>query len=71
MSILLLVMYFCLMQQILLELALLAFSFAPGRTQTVVVQFRAWLASHGHRIAAFGLAGIGTLLVVRGAVTIS
>ena len=29
-SILLLVMYFCLMQQILLELALLAFSFAPG-----------------------------------------
>ena len=70
-SILLLVMYFCLMQQILLELALLAFSFAPGRTQAVVVQFRAWLASHGHRIAAFGLAGIGTLLVVRGAVTIS
>ena len=70
-SILLLVMYFCLMQQILLELALLAFSFAPGRTQAVVVQFRAWLASHGHRIAGFGLAGIGTLLVVRGAVTIS
>lgn len=69
--VLLLVIYFCLMQQLLLELTLLADVFAPGRTQAVVARIRTWLACHGRQIAAIGLAGVGILLSVSGLVTIS
>lgn len=69
--ILLLVIYLCFMQQLLLELTLLADVFAPGRTQAVVVRIRTWLACHGRQIAAIGLAGVGLLLSVSGLVTIS
>lgn len=70
-NILLLVIYLCFMQQLLLELTLLADVFAPGRTQAVVVRIRTWLACHGRQIAAIGLAGVGLLLSVSGLVTIS
>ena len=69
--VLLLVGYVCFMQQLLLELTLLAGVFAPGRTQAVVVRTRTWLACHGRQIAAIGLAGVGILLGVSGLVTIS
>jgi hypothetical protein len=69
--ILLLVIYLCFMQQLLLELALLADVFAPRRTQAVVVRIRTWLACHGRQIAAIGLAGVGILLSVSGFVAIS
>jgi len=69
--ILLLVIYLCFMQQLLLELTLLADVFAPGRTQAVVVRIRTWLACHGRQIAAIGLAGVGLLLSASGLVTIS
>jgi hypothetical protein len=68
--ILLLILYFCLMQQILLELPLLAYVFAPRRTQDLVARFKAWLAYRGRRIAVIGLTGIGVLLVSRGLLTI-
>jgi Sap, sulfolipid-1-addressing protein len=72
--ILLLVIYLCFMQQLLLELILLAEVFAPGRTQAVAVRIRtrmrAWLACHGRQIAAIGLAGAGILLSVTGLITI-
>jgi hypothetical protein len=72
--ILLLVIYLCFMQQLLLELMLLAEVFAPGRTQAVAVRIRtrmrAWLACHGRQIAAIGLAGVGILLSVTGLITI-
>ncbi len=61
-----LVLYFCLMQQILLELPLVALVFAPNQTQQVVVQTKAWLGRHGRPIGQTALAGIGILLVVRG-----
>jgi hypothetical protein len=69
--ILLLVLYFCAMQQILLEIPLVASLFAPERTQEVVVGFKTWLAHHGRGIAVTGLAVIGVLLALRGLTTIS
>jgi Sap-like sulfolipid-1-addressing protein len=69
--ILLLVIYLCFMQQLLLELTLLAGVFAPGRTRAVVVRIRTWLACHGRQIAAIGLAGVGILLSVSGLIAIS
>ena len=68
--ILLLVLYFCLMQQILLELPLLASLFAAEWTQGIVVRFKAWLARHGRRIAVIALSAIGILLATRGLLTI-
>ncbi len=45
----LLVVGFCLMQQLLLELPLLGYAFAPEWTQDAVVRFRAWLGRSGRR----------------------
>jgi Sap, sulfolipid-1-addressing protein len=70
-SILLLIGYFCVMQQILLEGALLASTFAPDWTQDVTVRLKAWFARHGRQIAMIGLSGIGTLLAARGLVGIA
>ena len=70
-SILLLVAYFCVMQQILLEGALLASTFAPARTEDVIVRVKAWFARHGRQVAMVGLFAVGALLAVRGAVTVS
>jgi len=69
-SILLLIAYFCLMQQILLEGALLASTFAAGRTHDLILQLKAWFARHGHQIATIGLFAIGTLLAARGLLTV-
>lgn len=68
--VLLLVVYLCFVQQLLLELTLLADVFAPRKTQAVVIRIRTWLARHGRQIAAIGLAGVGILLSVSGLVAI-
>ncbi len=65
-TILLLIAYFCVMQQILLEGALLASAFAGDWTQTAIVRFKAWFARHGRQIAMIGLSGVGILLTGRG-----
>ncbi len=70
-SILLLVLYFCAMQQILLEGALLAYTFAADRTQNFVVALKGWFARHGHQLAVLGLSGLGILLAARGALAFS
>ncbi len=70
-SILLLVVYFCVMQQILLEGALLASIFAVDRAQGAIVQLKAWFACHGRQLTMVGLSAIGTLLATRGFLTIS
>jgi MFS family permease len=70
-SILLLIVYFCLMQQILLEGALLASTFASDWTQDTIGKLKAWFARHGRQITMVGLSGIGTLLAARGLVGIS
>jgi Sap-like sulfolipid-1-addressing protein len=62
----LLVIGFCLIQQMLLELPLLGYLFAPERTQKAVAGFRAWLAHSGRRAAVAAAAAVGALLLLRG-----
>ena len=45
----LLVVGFCLIQQLLLEVPLLGYAFAPEKTQDRVTRFRAWLGRNGRR----------------------
>jgi Sap, sulfolipid-1-addressing protein len=66
----LLVIAFCLIQQMLLELPLIGYAVAPERTQNAVNGFRAWLARNGRRAAAGVALTIGVLLIVRGVVTL-
>lgn len=64
----LLVLAFCLVQQMLLEIPLLGYAFAPERTQRAVSGFREWLARNGRRAATIGAAALGTLLILRGVI---
>jgi hypothetical protein len=64
----LIVIGFCLMQQLLLEVPLLGYAFAPERTQRAVVDFREWLARNGRRAGTYVAATIGVLLIVRGVI---
>jgi Sap, sulfolipid-1-addressing protein len=66
----LLVVGFCLMQQILLEVPLLGYVFAPGRTQDTITRFRAWMGRKGRPAAIIGAAVIGVLLIARGLITL-
>ncbi len=68
--ILLLVVYFCAMQQIFLEVPLISYAIAPERTQEAVLRFRAWLSRRG-RLIAVGLLGvIAVVLISRGLITL-
>jgi len=66
----LLVVAFCLIQQLLLELPLLGYAIAPDWTADAVVRFRAWLARNGRRAGVIGAAVLGLLLLVRGVVAL-
>jgi hypothetical protein len=66
----LLVLGFCLIQQLLLELPLLGYTFAPDWTKDAVARFRAWLARNGRRAGVMLAAVIGALLVLRGVITL-
>ncbi|HEX5713473.1 MAG TPA: GAP family protein [Solirubrobacterales bacterium] len=64
------VVVFCLIQQLLLEVPLLGYAFSPEKTQDRVTRFRAWLGRNGRRMG-IRLAGvIGLLLIVRGVITL-
>jgi len=62
----LLVVFFCVMQQLLLELPLLGYVFAPEWTQDTVIRFRAWLDRRGRLLGVIGAVAIGAFLVIRG-----
>lgn len=64
----LLVVVFCLIQQLLLEVPLLGYAFAPEKTQDRVTRFRAWLTANARRVGAILAATIGTLLILRGVI---
>ena len=66
----LLVVGFCLMQQILLELPLLGYIFAPETTREKVTSFRSWISRKGRSAVVVGAAVIGAYLVGRGIITL-
>ena len=70
-SILLLVLFFCLMQQILLEGALLTSTFAPHRAAGLILRLKGWFTRHGRQVAVVGLSALGALLAARGVLTVS
>lgn len=65
-----LVVFFCAMQQILLELPLLGYLFAPDRTQAAVSGFRSWMGRSGRSAAVIGATVIGVWLLARGIITL-
>jgi hypothetical protein len=66
----LLVVGFCLMQQILLEVPLLGYIFAPDSTQDRVTRFKAWMGAKGRTAAVIGAGAIGVVLIARGVITL-
>jgi hypothetical protein len=66
----LLVVVFCLIQQLLLEVPLLGYTFAPEKTQDRVARFRAWLGRNGRQAGVVLATVIGALLVLRGVITL-
>jgi hypothetical protein len=66
----LLVVAFCIVQQLLLELPILGYFVAPDWTRDAVVRFRDWLARNGRRAGVWMAAFIGAFLLVRGLVTL-
>ena len=64
----LVILGFNVMLLIFLEVPLLGYFIAPERTVVEVQRFRAWLTRSGRRMAIVGAAGIGALLVARGAI---
>jgi hypothetical protein len=66
----LLVLFFCVMQQIFIEVPLLGYVFAPESTQDRVARFRAWMGRSGRPAAVIGAAVIGLVLIARGVITV-
>jgi hypothetical protein len=62
----LLVVAFCLVQQLLLEVPLVGYILRPDGTQQAVDGFRAWLGRNGRRAGVWVAAVLGVLLVIRG-----
>ena len=53
------------MQQILIEVPLLGYAFAPESTQDKVTRFKTWMARKGRTAAV-----IGVVLIARGLITL-
>jgi hypothetical protein len=62
----LLVIGFCLIQQLLLEVPLVGYILRPDATQGAVDGFRAWLARNGRRAGVYVAVVLGALLIIRG-----
>jgi hypothetical protein len=69
-STVLLVVAFCLVQQLLLEVPLLGYLFAPDRTQSTISHFKAWMARRGRTAAVIGAGIIALWLIARGLITL-
>ena len=61
-----LVVLFCVIQALFLELPLIGYALSPERTEARVASFRDWLARKGRQTAAAGALAIGALLLLRG-----
>jgi hypothetical protein len=62
-----LVVLFCLIQAVFLELPLVGYALSPERTQRGVDRFRHWISERGRIAGARVAIGIGILLLIRGA----
>jgi len=62
----LIVIAFCLVQQLLLEVPLAGYFVAPERTEEAVTSFRAWLARNGRQAGIIVTAVLGALILIRG-----
>ncbi len=62
----LLIIAFCLVQQLLLEVPLAGYFVAPEKTAGKVRGFRAWLGRNGRRAGIIVAAVLGVLLLIRG-----
>jgi hypothetical protein len=62
----LLVIGFCLIQQLLLEVPLVGYILKPESTQGAVDGFRDWLARNGRRAGIYVAVVLGALLIIRG-----
>jgi hypothetical protein len=62
----LIVIAFCLVQQMLLEVPLAGYFLAPERTEAAVKGFRAWLARNGRQAGIVVAAVLGALVLIRG-----
>lgn len=61
-----LVVLFCVVQALFLELPLIGYAISPEATERNVARFRDWIARRGRTVAARGAIVIGLLLLVRG-----
>ncbi|HEY2716798.1 MAG TPA: GAP family protein [Solirubrobacterales bacterium] len=66
--IVLIVVGLCLLQQLLLELPIVAYALRPEWAKGAIASFREWLARNGRRAAANVAVGLGGLLVLRGVI---
>ena len=66
----LLVVSFCVIQLLLIELPLLGYLFSPERTDDAVKRSKAWMARRGRTVAVIGATVIGVLLLIRGVITL-
>lgn len=66
----LLIVYFCLMQQILLELPLFGFIVEPEKTQRRVNGFKAWIGRRGRTVAVVAATVLGALIILKGLLSI-
>lgn len=64
----LIVLGICLLQQLLLEAPVVAYTLRPEWAMKAVTGLRGWLAEHGRRAAARVVIAIGGLLVLRGVI---
>jgi hypothetical protein len=62
----LLIVYFCLMQQLLLGLPLFGFIVAPDSTQARVNRCKAWMGRRGRTVSVIAASVIGVLIIVKG-----
>lgn len=64
----LIVLGICLLQQLLLELPIVAYALRPEWAKKAVADLRGWLAEHGRRAASHVVIALGALLIIRAVV---
>lgn len=64
----LIVIGICVLQQLLLELPVVAYALRPDWAKETIAKFRDWLARNGRRAASNVALGLGSLLALRGVI---